>query len=129
MTERTIRDPWHRQSVTFVTTARDSGGEFLAAEVRLASGGTVPRHIHLRQDERVVVAEGSVMVRVGGQDSVIHAGESIDVPRRTLHFVRNQGPAEARFLLQVRPARRMEAAMRALFFVLRGLARLLRRSS
>jgi quercetin dioxygenase-like cupin family protein len=129
VTERTIRDPWHKQSVTFVTTARSSGGEVLAAEVRLAPGGIVPRHLHLRQDERVEVAEGTLAVRVGHRDTIVNPGESIDVPRRTLHVIRNEGPAEARFLLQVRPARRMEAAMRALFFVFRGLARLLRRGS
>ena len=126
MTERTIRDPWHRQTVTFLTTASDSAGELLAAEVCLGPGGTVPRHAHLRQDERVQVVEGTLVVRVGGRDRVVNPGEVVDVPRRRLHFVRNEGPAEGRFMLEVRPARRMEPAMRALFFVLRRLAWLLR---
>jgi len=129
VTESTIRDPWHRQMVTFVTTANDSAGELLAAEVRLGPGGTVPRHAHLRQDERVRVAEGTLVVRVRGRDRVVNAGEVVDVPRRRLHFVRNDGPAEARFTLEVRPARRMELAMRALFFVSRRLAWLLRRGT
>lgn len=122
VTERTIRDPWHRQTVTFVTRASDSAGELLAAEVRLAPGGSVPRHVHLRQDERVQVAEGSLVVRVGRRERVVNPGEAADVPRRTLHVVRNAGPVEARFVLEIRPARRMESAMRALFFVMRRLA-------
>jgi hypothetical protein len=36
---------------------------------------------------------------------------------------------EARFALEVRPARRMEAAMRAIFFMSRPFARLGRRRS
>lgn len=129
MTERTIRDPWHRQTVTFVTTARESAGELLAAEVCLGAGGTVPRHAHLRQDERVTVAEGTLVVRVGGRNRVVNAGEVVDVPRRRLHFIRNDGPGEARFTLEVRPARRMEPAMRAILFVSRRLAWLLRRGA
>lgn len=129
MTERTIRDPWHHQTVTFVTRSRESAGELLRAEVELAPGGTVPRHVHLRQDERVRVVEGSLVIRVGGRDRVVNAGDTADVPRRKLHMVRNAGPVNARFVLEVRPARRMESAMRGLFFVLRRLAWLGRRGA
>jgi quercetin dioxygenase-like cupin family protein len=123
VTDRTIHDPRHKQTVTFVTTARESAGEVLAVEVRLGPGGTVPRHVHLRQDERVRVIEGSLVTRVGGRDRVVNAGEVLEVPRRTVHVIRNDGSTEARFALEVRPARRMEAAMRALFFVSRPFAR------
>ena len=129
MTERTIRDPLHRQTVTFVTRASDSAGELLEAEVHLGPGGTVPRHFHLRQDETVRVAEGSLVVRVAGRDRVVNPGETADVPRRRLHVIRNAGVGEARFVLEVRPARRMESAMRALFFVLRPVAWLVRRGT
>jgi quercetin dioxygenase-like cupin family protein len=129
VTERTIRDSWHSQAVTFVTTATESAGELLAAEVCLGPGGTVPRHAHLRQDERVTVAEGTLVVRVGGRDRVMNAGDVIDVPRRKLHHVRNDGPGEARFTLEVRPARRMEQAMRTIMFVSRRLAWILRRGT
>ena len=122
-----IRDPWHRQTVTFVTTARETDGELLAAEVRLGAGGSVPRHAHVRQDERVQVAEGTLVVRVGGRDQVVTAGEVVDVPRRRVHFIRNDGHADARFILEVRPARRMERAMRALFFCWRRFASVARR--
>jgi hypothetical protein len=67
---------------------------------------------------------------VSGKDRILDVGESVDVPRRKVHVLRNAGEGEARFLLEVRPARRMEMAMRALFRVLgllRPLARLRRR--
>lgn len=127
--ERTIEDPLHGQTVTFVTRARESGGELLAAEVRVAPGGTVPRHLHLRQNERVELLEGKLMVRVGSEENFLTAGQSIDVPRRCAHLVRNEGSTEARFRLEVRPARRMESAMRTLFFVMRRAAALRRRGT
>lgn len=61
------------------------------------------------------VIDGSITVRVGRSERALSVGDSADVPRRKLHVVRNVGDGEARFLLEVRPARRMEAAMRALF--------------
>lgn len=61
--------------------------------------------------------EGSIVVGVGvGRvERTLHSGDSADVPRRALHLVRNDGECDARFVIEVRPARRMQGAMRALF--------------
>lgn len=72
------------------------------------------------------VIDGSITVRVGRSERALSVGDSADVPRRKLHVVRNVGDGEARFLLEVRPARRMEAAMRALFRALTPLTPLAR---
>jgi quercetin dioxygenase-like cupin family protein len=107
--------------LTFLETGRDTDGTLLRVHVRLEPGGRVPRHVHARQDERVEVLAGSVAVNFGSRTRTLHAGESIDVPRRKIHVVRNVGDDEARFLLEVRPARRMELAMRTLFAITRRL--------
>jgi quercetin dioxygenase-like cupin family protein len=103
--------------LTFLETGRDTDGTLLRVHVRLEPGGRVPRHVHARQDERVEVLAGSVAVTFGSTTRTLHAGQSIDVPRRKIHVVRNVGDDEARFLLEVRPARRMEFAMRTLFAI------------
>lgn len=121
-----LHDPITGQHVRFLRTGRDTAGAVLEAEVRLDPGGCVPHHAHLRQDERVRVVEGSLVVRVGNKEQVLGIGESVDVPRRRIHVVRNLGEGEARFVMEVRPARRMELAMRAMFGVLRPLARFAR---
>ena len=121
-----LDDVFTGQHLRFLKTADDTGGQLLQVEVRLDPGGWVPRHAHARQDERVEVLEGSVTVGVSGKQRTLGVGETADVPRRRVHVVRNAGESEARFLLEVRPARRMEAAMRGLFSVmslLRPLAR------
>lgn len=126
-----LHDALTGQHLTFLQSGQDTGGELLQVEVRLDLGGWIPRHVHARQDERVEVLAGSVTVRVSGRDRVLVVGESADVPRRKVHVVHNAGEGEARFVVEVRPARRMEMAMRALFRVpglLRPLARLRRRA-
>jgi quercetin dioxygenase-like cupin family protein len=110
-----LHDAATGQHLTFLRTRRDSGGELLQVEVRLEPGGRVPRHAHIRQDERVTVIDGSIVVGVGRVERALYAGDTADVRRRSLHLVRNEGHCDARFVLEVRPAGRMQGAMRALF--------------
>lgn len=121
-----LHDALTGQHLTFLQTGRETGGEVLKLQVRLDPGGSVPRHAHVRQDEEVHVVEGAVTLRVGARQRTLGVGERGAVPRRRLHRLWNSGPAEAVFVLEVRPARRMEAAMRALFAVMRVLAPLAR---
>jgi quercetin dioxygenase-like cupin family protein len=122
----TLHDPFTGQHLRFRRTGRLTGGQLLEAEVLLDPGGRVPRHLHLRQDERVEVLEGALSIQLGGEQRRLTEGESVEVPRHTLHRVRNTYKGRTRFLLQVRPARRMEAAMRAIFAVAGALGRLRR---
>ena len=122
-----LNDPLSGQHLQFLRTGKQTGGQLLEVQVLLDPRGRVPGHLHLRQDERVEVLEGSVSIQLGRQQRQLTEGESVEVPRRTLHRVRNTHDGRTRFLLQVRPARRMEAAMRASFAVARVLGRLRRR--
>jgi quercetin dioxygenase-like cupin family protein len=119
-----LHDPLTGQHLQFRKTGKQTGGQLLEVEVLLDPGGRVPRHLHLRQDERVEVLEGSLSIQLGGQHRGLTTGESVEVPRRTLHRVSNTHQGHTRFLLQVRPARRMETAMRAVFAVAGVLGRL-----
>jgi mannose-6-phosphate isomerase-like protein (cupin superfamily) len=122
-----LTDSLTGQSITFIERAEDTGGERLTARVRLESGGFVPLHVHARQDERVEVVSGSVLVEVRGKAVHLEKGESVAVPRRHRHVVRNAGAGSTEFLLEVRPARHMEQAMRALFVLLRRVRPLVER--
>jgi len=125
--DRTIHDPLTGQRLTFLETKTDTDGSSLRAEVRLEPGGFVPRHLHLRQDEHLEVMAGSVRFRTRGEDRVLAPGDTAAITRRHLHRVTNAGPGEARFVLEVQPARHIEQTMRSTFAigrVLRPLARL-----
>ena len=115
-----LHDPFTGQHLQFHKT----GGQLLEAEVLLDPSGHVPCHLHLRQDERVEVLEGSLSIQLGGQQHHLRKGEGVQVPRCTRHRVSNTHQGHTRFLLQVRPARRMQSAMRAVFAVAGVLGRL-----
>jgi quercetin dioxygenase-like cupin family protein len=125
--DRNIQDPLTGQFLTFLETAAETDGRSLRAEVRLEPGGFVPRHLHLRQDERLEVLAGSVRFLTRGEDRVMRTGDSVVISRRHLHRVSNAGPAQARFVLDVHPARHIELTMRAIFAIGRVLRPLARR--
>jgi quercetin dioxygenase-like cupin family protein len=125
--DRTIQDPLTGQRLTFLEAKADTDSSSLRAEVRLEPGGFVPRHLHLRQDEHLEVLAGSVRFRTRGEDRVLAPGDTAVITRRHVHRVANAGPGEARFVLEVHPARHIEQTMRSTFAVgrvLRPLARL-----
>src|SRR6266508_6354172 len=99
---RTIQDPLTCQHLTFLETAADTEGTSLRAEVRLEPGGFVPRHLHLRQDERIEILAGSIRYRTRGVDRIMGPGDRAVVPRRRFHRVSNADSGEAMFVLEVR---------------------------
>jgi quercetin dioxygenase-like cupin family protein len=115
--DRTIDDPLTGQRLSFLEVSGETDGRSLRAEVRLEACGFVPRHLHLRQDERIEVLAGSIRYRTRGEDRIMEPGASATVPRRRFHRVSNAGPDEARFVLDVRPARHIELTMRSMFAV------------
>jgi quercetin dioxygenase-like cupin family protein len=125
-TDRKIQDPLTGQHLTFLDTAADTEGASLRAEVRLEPGGFVPRHLHLRQDERLEVLAGAVRFRSRGEDRVLGPGDTSVITRRRIHRVANAGPSEARFVLEVHPARHIEQTMRSMFAIGRVLSPLAR---
>lgn len=122
-----IDDPLTGQHLTFTHTANDTRGASVRAVVRLEPAGFVPRHLHLRQDERLEVLTGSIRLRTGGTTRLLSAGDTAAVRRRRVHRVANAGASEASFVLEVYPARHIESTIRSTFAVgrvLRPLARL-----
>jgi mannose-6-phosphate isomerase-like protein (cupin superfamily) len=111
------------QTIEFLKTSDQTDGRYLLARVTLAPGGHIPRHGHLRQDERVRVSKGRLIVKVGNRSFELGPGEVARVPRRRVHTVRNAGPGMARFDLEVRPARHMQQALTAIFTISNALSR------
>jgi quercetin dioxygenase-like cupin family protein len=112
-----IDDPLTGQHLTFTHTANDTRGTSVRAVVRLEPAGYVPRHLHLRQDEKLEVLTGSIRLHTGGTSRLLAAGDTATVPRRHLHRVANAGASEASFVLEVYPARHIESTIRSTFAV------------
>jgi quercetin dioxygenase-like cupin family protein len=101
-------------------TVRSNTPGLLEMEATFEPGGHAPpKHWHPDQDEHFEVLEGTLTATVGGRELVLRAGETLDIPRGTVHAMWNAGTERARVRWQVRPAGRTEqwfasvAAMRA----------------
>jgi mannose-6-phosphate isomerase-like protein (cupin superfamily) len=90
-----------------LTTAAESDGELHEMRATYAAGSPLPpAHLHPAQDERFEVLEGALTFVLDGQERVVAAGEGVDVPRGTVHQVRNAGEVPAVTIWQTRPALR-----------------------
>lgn len=88
-------------------TIRTLGSELLEVEaVWQAAEGRPPRHHHPAQDEQFQVLEGELTFELGREKRVVRAGETIEIPRRTVHRVWNAGAGLARARWSIAPARR-----------------------
>jgi mannose-6-phosphate isomerase-like protein (cupin superfamily) len=100
-----IENPATGQRLTFLATARDTAGEVFRAEGAFPPGAFAGvEHIHPHQDEHFEVLAGRAAFQVDGEERVLGAGETIDVPRGTTHTFANAGDEEMRVLFEFRPA-------------------------
>lgn len=106
----TITDATTGQTITFVETAAQSGGERLVLEsTYLPKAGKPPLHKHPAQEERFEVLEGKLEVRVGRKRQTLVAGEKLEVPAGTPHAM----GGDARVRWEIRPALRTEQFLEA----------------
>jgi quercetin dioxygenase-like cupin family protein len=67
----TLHDSLTGQHLQFRKTGKQTGRQLLEAEVLLDQSGHVPRHLHLRHDERVEVLEGALSIQLGGRGTPV----------------------------------------------------------
>jgi mannose-6-phosphate isomerase-like protein (cupin superfamily) len=113
LASRRIANPAVGVQGTIRRTGSDTNGELFEVELLLEPGDwTGPDHIHLRQEERLEVMSGQLRLRVAGKEESLTPGSPRVLAPGTSHNLRNEGPGEARLLLQLRPALRMEGYLR-----------------
>jgi mannose-6-phosphate isomerase-like protein (cupin superfamily) len=76
-------------------------------------GKPPPPHYHPDQDEHFEVLEGTLTMKLDGEERKLSAGDTLDIPSGTSHQMWNAGDVGARALWQTRPARRTEDWFRA----------------
>lgn len=113
---RTIRNPAIGDSLTFIRTSDETGGELTEAEIELAPGGGNPRHYHGSYSERFEVLDGSLEVEIGDEKRTLSVGEQALVPPRTRHRFSNPTDRPVRFRVDLRPGdTRAEQGFRILY--------------
>ncbi|MDX1691951.1 MAG: cupin domain-containing protein [Acidimicrobiia bacterium] len=93
---------WH------LRTGATTGGEVHEQRVEYRPGSPFPpMHHHPAQDEHFEVERGAMVFDIDGDERVVEAGESIDLPRGTPHRARNASAAEPAVVRwETRPALR-----------------------
>ena len=86
---------------------RYSDTERLEVQVTYApGGGPPPAHLHPQQDERFEVLAGALHVRVAGEERVLGQGDTLSVPRGTVHQMWNAGDEPVRAIWETSPGGR-----------------------
>jgi quercetin dioxygenase-like cupin family protein len=78
------------------------------------ASGEPPKHLHPSQDEHFEVLEGELTVEAGKERAVLHAGDTYDIPRKTVHRMFNSGDGPARATWRVTPPQRTAEMFAAL---------------
>jgi mannose-6-phosphate isomerase-like protein (cupin superfamily) len=105
------------EQYVFTNSAKETGGELVVVEVRLApnSPWSGPPHIHRSQEESYEVLSGTLDILFKGQKKQIKKGERCIVPIGTPHTFGNYSSAEVLFISEHRPALRFQQMLEALY--------------
>lgn len=94
----------------------ETGGALLIADLRVRPGGGVAgEHYHPTITERFTVVYGQIEYKLDGRRGMVKAGQTLDLPPGVPHEWWNAGPEEARVIVQVTPATRLEQMILTLF--------------
>jgi mannose-6-phosphate isomerase-like protein (cupin superfamily) len=120
--DQTIENPINGERVTFLVTSQETNGEFVKAKIELQPEALgPPLHYHLAFTEAFEVLQGRLDVAIGEKHnhSLLMAGQTAHIPINTVHRFWNSSNVPTAFVVEIRPARQFEKALRAAF----GLAR------
>ena len=108
-TGQIIQNPVSGETIEFLKTSADTGGELLEFELTLTPDGHVPgAHVHPEQEERFHVLEGEMTFRLGARKIVAGPGETVTVPAGRVHKFANKSGAPVKARVEVVPALDME---------------------
>jgi quercetin dioxygenase-like cupin family protein len=104
------------ETITFVETAAETGGEWTLIEVEVAPGGGVPMaHVHPYQSETFEVLSGELSMTCGRDTVVALAGDVVRVAPGQVHKFWNGTAYPVRFRCTVAPARDFERFIETMF--------------
>jgi quercetin dioxygenase-like cupin family protein len=119
---KVIGNPLYKDTVTFLTTSAQSGGQISELEVTLLPGGRNPIHYHKSYSETFTAIEGEVGVGLSKKDKkILKKGDSsYTVEPYSLHYWFNPTDREIKFKVEIKPGHEgFENSLRILY----GLAK------
>ncbi len=102
--KRVITNPMFDDTVTFVKTSDETGGEYTLLEIQLSPGGGNPLHYHFDYEETFTAKEGELTVNQAKNKSVnLKPGKSYTVKRNEVHGFANTTDAPITFEVKLSP--------------------------
>ena len=89
---------------TFKLTGKDTNGLFTLIEEVNPPGTMIPPHVHTKEDEIFKVLEGELEVTVGGETTILKAGDLAFAPRNVPHTWKVVGDQDCKTILSVFPS-------------------------
>ena len=119
--ERLDFRPSMRQAMVITGLSEETGGEISRVEIVIeADQGGPPAHILPQQREIYTVQEGQLTVTLDGRTHTVQAGESIEIPPRSVHRFSNRSDQTVRFTADHVPALRFEEYIRLVHHTVQG---------
>ena len=84
--------------------SRDTSGAFCLLVDQPPPGWSLPAHRHANEAETIHFLEGDFEMEIDGRRSRLSAGDTIHIPRGTIHSGSNVGPQPGRRLILFSPA-------------------------
>ena len=112
----TLYNPVTGESMTFVTTARQTDGEFVEIELYADPDAFVAAaHVHPAQTETFKVLEGELTAKVDGEVHTAGPGDVLVVEAGQAHKWWNAGDSRLVFRCEIRPALQFESLIETMF--------------
>jgi quercetin dioxygenase-like cupin family protein len=112
---QTIHNPVTGETITFLKTTAETGGELLVFECRSEPGKTaLAPHLHTNQEERFTMLSGTLGVRLGKEVHTLRPGDKMTLPAGVVHQWWNPTDEEVSFYVEVTPARNLETTLEAI---------------
>jgi len=112
----TLYNPVTGESMTFVTTSRQTDGEYVVIELSADPDAFVAAaHVHPAQTETFEVLEGTLAAKVDGTVHTATAGDVLTVEAGQAHKWWNAGDSQLVFRCEIRPALQFESLIETMF--------------
>jgi mannose-6-phosphate isomerase-like protein (cupin superfamily) len=112
----TLHNPVTGERLHFLKTAADTNGEYTLVEVTVEPNGFVAAaHVHPHQTEVFEIESGALWFRLGREEILAGAADTVVVEPGTAHKFWNAGEGPAVFRTEVRPALGFEQLIETMF--------------
>jgi mannose-6-phosphate isomerase-like protein (cupin superfamily) len=112
----TVEHPVTGETITFLETSEETGGEYATFELRVRPHGFVATpHIHPVAEESFEIRSGAFAFVVEGEERQVRAGEGATVPAGAAHRWWNSGEEEGVAIVEFRPALKTEEFFESFF--------------